>query len=171
MTFMAGKSRSFSPDCKIGVHSVYEGQGIETPLSLAMTMMTIRKAHSYSGTIIPPSIIGKLAGTLGTSISWLSREELQQIGATVNPPTATSIVHTPKVVQQAKAFAAKYALEKPTDTEGDYGGQEGVLRRWLESYDYSSGTNPGACGNGYGPDQDGCRAAARNYRNEVKPQD
>ncbi len=108
LLFMAGKARSFTPDAKIGVHSVYQGQGVETPLSLAMTMLVIRKAQTYSGTIIPPSIIGKLAGTLGTSISWLSREELQQIGATMNPPEAASTVHTVKVMQQAQAFAALF---------------------------------------------------------------
>ena len=31
----------------IGVHSVYQGQGVETPLSLAMTMLVIRKAQAY----------------------------------------------------------------------------------------------------------------------------
>jgi hypothetical protein len=172
MMFMAGKHRSFSPDAKIGVHSVYEGQGTETPLSLAMTMVTIRKAQSYSGRIIPPSIIGKLAGTLGTSISWLSREELQQIGATMNPPETASIVHTPKVMQQAQAFAAKYAHENPAFA-ADYGGQEGVLQRWLESYDYaySIGTAPGDCGNGSGPDNDGCSAGARDYLNKIKRQE
>jgi len=62
MMFMAGKNRLFSPDAKIGVHSVYQGAGIETPLSLEMTMIVIRKAQGYSGRVIPPSVIGKLAG-------------------------------------------------------------------------------------------------------------
>jgi hypothetical protein len=171
--FMAGKSRSFSPNAKIGVHSVYQGSaGAETPLSLEMTMVVIRKAQSYSGRVIPPSVIGKLAGTLGTSISWLSREELQQIGATMNPPESASVVHTPKVMQQAQIFAGEYAREKPAYA-ADYGGQGGVLQRWLESYDhaYSSGTDPGGCGNGSSPDSDGCRAGARDYRNKVKAQD
>jgi len=107
---MAGKSYSFSPTAKIGVHSVYQGSpSNETPLSLAMTMAVIRKSQAYSGKVIPPSIIGKLAGTLGTSISWLSREELQEIGATMNPPEAVSVVHLPRVMQQAQAFAATYA--------------------------------------------------------------
>jgi hypothetical protein len=172
MMFMAAKSRSFSPIAKIGVHSVYQGAGIETPLSLAMTMAVIRKSQAYYGKVIPPSIIGKLAGTLGTSISWLSREELQQIGATMNPPETISVVHTPKVTQQAQAFAVQYAHEKPAYT-ADYGGQEGVLKRWLESYDlaYSTGTDPSGCGNGSSPDSDGCRAGARDYRNKAKRQD
>jgi hypothetical protein len=57
---MAGASRTFSPYSKIGVHSAYEGEGMETSLSLATTMRLIRKAQAYhSYATIPPSIIGK----------------------------------------------------------------------------------------------------------------
>jgi len=170
MLFMAGVGRRFASDAKIGVHSVYEGQGTETPASLAMTMMMIRKAQAYSVdnvVVIPPSIIGKLAGTLGTGISWLSRDELQQIGATMDPPESGSIVHTPMIVQQAEAFADRYAREQPDDT-ASFGGRDGVVRRWLYFYDdaYSSGTRDLDCGfaNPPMPDNDGCRAAARDYR-------
>lgn len=171
MLFMAGGfGRTFAPDAKIGVHSAYEGQGTETPLSLAMTMMIIRKAQSYAGqnvSTIPPSVIGKLAGTLGTDISWLSRDELQQIGATMDPPeNPVSIVHTPTIMQQAKAFADQYAREQPAYT-ASRGGRDAVLRTWMDSYDYaySTGTRPLDCGfaNPPMPDNDGCRAGARDY--------
>ena len=97
MLFMAGIDRKFAPDAVIGVHSASNEQGNETAGSLAVTMITIRKAQAYaadSATVIPPSIIGKLAGTLGTDISWLSREELQQIGASMDPPPRSCIRHT-----------------------------------------------------------------------------
>jgi hypothetical protein len=163
--FMAGVSRTFSPHSKIGVHSAYEGEGVETPLSLATTMMLIRRAQAYhSYETIPPSIIGKLAGTPGTAISWLSREELQQIGAIMDPPETAPVVHTPTVMKQAKAFASRYAHEKP-DYAAEYGGEAGVLRRWLESYDdaYSTGHAAWLCGQGSMPDNDGCRAGGRDY--------
>jgi len=168
MLFMAGIDRKFAPKAEIGVHSASNEQGNETPASLAVTMMIIRKAQAYgvdSATVIPPSIIGKLAGTLGTDISWLSREELQQIGASMDPPEAIAVTHTPKVILEANAFAEQYAREQPGYTASS-GGQDGVLRRWLDSYDdaYSAGTPALDCGMGSMPDNDGCRAAARDYR-------
>jgi hypothetical protein len=70
-------------------------------------------------------------GTLGTDMSWLSRDELQQIGATMDPPEPVSIVHTPTIMQEAKAFADQYAREQPANT-ASRGGRDAVLRTWWD---------------------------------------
>jgi hypothetical protein len=165
LIFMAGKNRTFSPHAKIGVHRAYQGWGMETPVSLATTMVMIGKAQGYSPTVIPPTIIAKLAGTPGTSISWLSPGELQQIGTTMEPPEAKTVAHTPAALRDAQTFSSRYVHKDP-DHAAQFGGKTGVSRRWLDSYDdaYSMGTAPRDCDVGSIPDNDGCRAGALDYQ-------
>jgi len=89
----------------------------------------------------------------------------------MDPPEATSVVHTPKVMQEAHAFADRYAREQAAYTAAS-GGYFGVLRRWFDGYDtaFSTGTRAFDCGMGSMPDNDGCRAGARDYRAKHQPE-
>ncbi len=71
-------------------------------------MIIIRKAQAYRLGYIPPSIIGKLAGTVGTSISWLAREELNLIG---DEPDA--VVTRPSPVANAPRASRRQSYGDP----------------------------------------------------------
>jgi hypothetical protein len=63
---------------------------------------------------------------------WKSDLSVEIIG-NENPPESVSIAHAPTLVQQAKAFADRYAREQPAYT-ASFGGHDAVAHQWLDSY-------------------------------------
>jgi len=158
LMFVAGSSLSFAPSAKLGVHSAYDINGGETIDSLAATMLMIRNIQSYRIAPLPDKIMGMLVATRGTEISYLSRADLQDMGATM-APAASAPRHTEELIRQALSFA---------DAHRDHiwlGDREAAAKERLSGYDfaYSTGTNAGECGRVDGWSE-GCIAAAADYR-------
>jgi hypothetical protein len=68
----------------------------------------------------------------------------------MDPPESVRIEHTPAILQKAHAFADLYAREKPGYV-ASYGGYDGLIRQWLDSYDNAYSIGAAECGNGYMP--------------------
>jgi hypothetical protein len=104
--FAGGASKSVAADAKVGVHGAADLAGAETSSSEAATVLMARFAAQELK--VPTGIIGKMVVTPPSSIIWLSREELQSLGAIeTSEDFASSGVGAPRsskrVANQAEA--------------------------------------------------------------------
>lgn len=81
LMFAAGRKRIVSDTGQVGVHSASSDTG-ENTLSQSATVQMAREASQYG---VPPSIIGRMVTTLATGISWLTTDELKEMGVEIIP--------------------------------------------------------------------------------------
>lgn len=80
MLFAAGRSRIAEPGSMVGVHSASVAGGNETMDTLGVTTLMAREAARYG---VPASITGRMVTTVPGQMAWLSRAELEGMGARI----------------------------------------------------------------------------------------
>jgi hypothetical protein len=80
MLFAAAKSRLVEPGAMVGVHSASVSGGNETMDTLGVTTLMAREAAAYG---VPSGITGRMVTTRPGEMAWLTRAELESMGARV----------------------------------------------------------------------------------------
>ena len=91
LMFAAGRSRFVGDSARIGVHSATSDAG-ENTMSQSATVMMAREASQYG---VPSSVIGRMVTTLANGISWLTIDELKEMGVGILPNVQTQAAYQP----------------------------------------------------------------------------
>ena len=91
LMFAAGRTKFVGEAARIGVHSATSGAGEDT-MSQAATVMMAREASQYG---VPSAVVGHMVTTLATGISWLTTDELKEMGVQFLPPVQVQAAYEP----------------------------------------------------------------------------
>lgn len=80
LLFAGGTDRRAEPGAMIGVHSASVSGGGENTGTLGTTTLMAREAGAYG---VPPAITGRMVTTKPGDMAWLSRDELESMGARI----------------------------------------------------------------------------------------
>ena len=85
LLYAAARDKVAEPGAMIGVHSASVSGGNETMDTLGVTTLMAREAALYG---VPPVVTGRMVTTAPGQMAWLSRQELEAMGARIAPSRA-----------------------------------------------------------------------------------
>ncbi len=87
LLFAAGRDKVAEPGAMVGVHSASVSGGNETMDTLGVTTLMAREAARYG---VPAAITGRMVTTAPGQMAWLTRADLESMGARIEATGAAS---------------------------------------------------------------------------------